>query len=121
MYAYRLRKMKAHDGRETTFRIDANRTVYDETAKGLRKVGKLSKDGTISALPKYLKRHRARLKQFEPQNKGCAGGKPCRYLALDESGKEEHSCAGGVKTFAAHLDKDEPCFSYGEPADVEGE
>ena len=67
---YRGAALLDADGKKTSFYVDLQGVVYDRQYGGTRKVGRMSKDGKLTAKAKYLKKHAARLKVIAaPQEK----------------------------------------------------
>jgi hypothetical protein len=60
--AYRGARLLDKDGKKTTFYVDHAGVVYDNQTGGVRRVGRMSKDGKLTAKAKYLKKFAHRLK-----------------------------------------------------------
>ena len=66
-YFYKQRPLKSADGRNTTFSVDSKGVVFDRINGWdgtMVKVGKMNGHGDITVLPKYARKHNARLQQL---------------------------------------------------------
>ncbi len=121
MWYYKQRPLKAADGRDTTFSVDAKGVVYDNIPTGPKgrgsktmiKVGTIALNGDITVFPKYAKKHGKRLHQLVAENKGCGkGNAQCVHLEVED---EECACALGMPEaeFKTHLSEGVFCPNFG--------